>query len=186
MKKWLNGITNVLFCLCLLVVILIVLQVFVVTSFKIPSDSMEPSLLAGDCILVDKCSGGARLFNVLDAVDATVTSLEGDEKTGAAIVAKALTAPVRQIAENAGLDGGVIIAKIRESGKKDYGFDAYKEVYCDMMKTGIVDPAKVTRSALQNAASIASTVLTTEAVVSEKKEDKPVAAPAGAGMDGMY
>ena len=69
LKKWLNGITNVLFCLCLLVVILIVLQVFVVTSFKIPSDSMEPSLLAGDCILVDKCSGGARLFNVLDAVE---------------------------------------------------------------------------------------------------------------------
>ena len=130
--------------------------------------------------------GGVAFLNVLDAVDATVTSLEGDEKTGAAIVAKALTAPVRQIAENAGLDGGVIIAKIRESGKKDYGFDAYKEVYCDMMKTGIVDPAKVTRSALQNAASIASTVLTTEAVVSEKKEDKPVAAPAGAGMDGMY
>jgi chaperonin GroEL len=95
---------------------------------------------------------------------------------------------MKQIADNAGVDGAVIIAKIRESGKAGFGYDAYKEEYCDMLEAGIVDPAKVTRSALQNAASIASTVLTTEAVVSEKKEDKP-ALPAGAGaagMDGMY
>ena len=130
--------------------------------------------------------GGTALVNVIDAVEAVVATLDGDEKTGAMIVAKALTAPMKQIAENAGVDGSVIISKIRESGKIGYGYDAYKEEYCDMMEAGIVDPAKVTRSALQNAASIAATVLTTEAVVSDKKEDKPVAAPAGGGMDGMY
>ena len=130
--------------------------------------------------------GGTALINVLDAVDAVIATLEGDEKTGAAIVAKALLAPMKQIADNAGVDGSVIISKIRESGKIGYGYDAYNETYCDMMEAGIVDPAKVTRSALQNAASIAATVLTTEAVVSDKKEDKPAPAPAGAGMDGMY
>ena len=129
--------------------------------------------------------GGTALINVVPAVEAVVASLEGDEKTGAAIVAKSLTAPMKQIADNAGLDGSVIISKIRESGKIGYGFDAYNEVYCDMLECGIVDPAKVTRCALQNAASIASTVLTTEAVVSDKKE--PAApAPQGAGMEGMY
>ena len=130
--------------------------------------------------------GGTALINVIDAVENMIETLEGDEKTGAKIVAKALTAPMKQIADNAGLDGAVIISKIRESGKVGYGFDAYEEKFCDMLERGIVDPAKVTRCALQNAASIASTVLTTEAVVSEKKEEKPVAAPAGAGMDGMY
>ena len=131
--------------------------------------------------------GGTALVNVIDAVEAVVATLEGDEKTGATIVAKALTAPMKQIAENAGVDGAVIISKIRESGKIGYGYDAYNEVYCDMMEAGIVDPAKVTRSALQNAASIAATVLTTEAVVFEKKEDKPqMPAAGGAGMDGMY
>ena len=129
--------------------------------------------------------GGTALINVIPAVEAVVATLEGDEKTGAAIVAKSLTAPMKQIADNAGLDGSVIISKIRESGKIGYGFDAYNEVYCDMLECGIVDPAKVTRCALQNAASIASTVLTTEAVVSDKKE--PVAPAAqGAGMEGMY
>ena len=130
--------------------------------------------------------GGTALVNVIDAVEKVVASLDGDEKTGAQIVARALTAPMKQIAENAGLDGSVIIAKIRESGKIGYGFDAYKEEYCDMVAAGIVDPAKVTRSALQNAVSIASTVLTTEAVVAEKKEEKPAAPAAPAGMDGMY
>ena len=131
--------------------------------------------------------GGTALVNVIDAVEAVIETLEGDEKTGAMIVAKALVAPMKQIADNAGVDGSVIISKIRESGKLGYGYDAYKEEYCDMMAAGIVDPAKVTRSALQNAASIASTVLTTEAVVSEKKEDKPIMPQGGgAGMDGMY
>ncbi len=130
--------------------------------------------------------GGTALINVIPAVENVVNTLEGDEKTGAKIVAKALEAPMKQIADNAGLDGAVIISKIRECGKVGYGFDAYREVYCDMLDEGIVDPAKVTRCALQNAASIASTVLTTEAVVSEKKEPvAPVANPAG-GMDGMY
>ena len=129
--------------------------------------------------------GGTALINVIPAVEAVVTTLDGDEKTGALIVAKALTAPMKQIADNAGLDGSVIIAKIRESGKIGYGFDAYSEVYCDMLENGIVDPAKVTRCALQNAASIASTVLTTEAVVSDKKEPAAPVAPQG-GMDGMY
>ena len=130
--------------------------------------------------------GGVALINVMGAVDAVVAKLDGDEKTGAAIVAKALTSPMKQIADNAGLDGSVIISKIRESGKVGYGFDAYSEKYCDMFEAGIVDPAKVTRSALQNAASIASTVLTTESVVFDKKEDKPAVPAAPAGMDGMY
>ena len=129
--------------------------------------------------------GGTALINVIPAVEAVVAALDGDEKTGAQIVAKALTAPMKQIADNAGLDGAVIIAKIRESGKIGYGFDAYNETYCDMVDCGIVDPAKVTRCALQNAASIASTVLTTEAVVSDKKEPNPPMPPQG-GMDGMY
>jgi chaperonin GroEL len=129
--------------------------------------------------------GGTAFVNILSAVEAFVETLEGDEKTGASIVTKALVAPMKQIADNAGLDGSVIVSKIRESGKVGYGFDAYKEVYCDMLEAGIVDPAKVTRSALQNAASIASTVLTTEAVVSDKKE--PVAnVPAAPDMGGMY
>ena len=128
--------------------------------------------------------GGTAYVNILSAVESFVETLDGDEKTGANIVAKALTAPMKQIADNAGLDGSVIVSKIRESGKIGYGFDAYKEQYCDMVEAGIVDPAKVTRSALQNAASIASTVLTTEAVVSDKKEPQ-VQTPAP-DMGGMY
>ena len=129
--------------------------------------------------------GGAALVNVIGAVEKVIDVLEGDEKTGARIVAKALTAPMKQIADNAGLDGSVVVAKVRESGKVGYGFDAYNEKYCDMLECGIVDPAKVTRSALQNAASIASTVLTTEAVVSDKKEPAPQM-PAAPDMGGMY
>ena len=129
--------------------------------------------------------GGTAFVNIIDSVEKLIETLDGDEKTGAKIVAKALSAPMKQIADNAGLDGSVILAKIRESGKLGWGFDAYREEYCDMTAAGIVDPAKVTRSALQNAASIASTVLTTEAVVSEKKEPTPPAAPAAAGMEGM-
>ena len=121
--------------------------------------------------------GGAALVNVIGAVEKVIDSLEGDEKTGAQMVVKALTAPMKQIADNAGIDGSVVVAKVRESGKAGYGFDAYSEQFCDMIECGIVDPAKVTRSALQNAASIASTVLTTEAVVSDKKEPAPAVAP---------
>ncbi|MBQ4071174.1 MAG: chaperonin GroEL [Clostridia bacterium] len=129
--------------------------------------------------------GGAALVGVMDEVEAVVDTLEGDERTGARIVLKALTSPMKQIADNAGVDGAVIISKIRESGKIGFGYDAYKEVYCDMLECGIVDPVKVTRSALQNASSIAATVLTTESVVFDKKEDKPQLPPQG-GMDGMY
>lgn len=129
--------------------------------------------------------GGTAYINILPAVEKYIETLEGDEKTGARIVAKALVAPMKQIVDNAGLDGSVIVSKVKESGKIGYGFDAYSERYCDMVEAGIVDPAKVTRSALQNAASIASTVLTTEAVVSDKKEEKPTA-PAPADMGGMY
>ena len=129
--------------------------------------------------------GGAALVSVMNAVEKVVNTLDADERTGAMIVLKALTAPMKQIADNAGLDGAVIISKIRDKDKVGYGFDAYNEKYCDMLEAGIVDPVKVTRSALQNAASIAATVLTTESVVYDKKEDKPAAMPQG-GMDGMY
>ena len=129
--------------------------------------------------------GGTALVNVIDAVEAVIDTLDGDEKTGAQIVVKALVAPMKQIADNAGLDGSVIVSKVRETAKVGFGFDAYNEKYCDMVEAGIVDPAKVTRSALQNAASIASTVLTTESVVYEKKEPK-AAAPAAPDMGGMY
>ena len=129
--------------------------------------------------------GGAALVNVIGAVEDVINSLDGDEKTGAQMVAKALTYPMKQIADNAGIDGSVVVAKVRESGKPGYGFDAYAEKYCDMLECGIVDPAKVTRSALQNAASIASTVLTTEAVVSDKMEPTP-AAPMNPDMGGLY
>ena len=129
--------------------------------------------------------GGAALVNVISAVEKVIDTLDGDEKTGAMIVAKALTAPMKQIADNAGIDGAVVVAKVRETAKAGYGFDAYNETYCDMLECGIVDPTKVTRSALQNAASIASTVLTTEAVVSDKKEPAPMVAP-NPEMGGMY
>ena len=129
--------------------------------------------------------GGTAYLNVIEEVSKVAETVEGDEKTGVKIVLKALEAPVRQIAENAGLDGGVIVHTIRTSGKIGWGFDAYKEEYCDMVSNGIVDPTKVTRSALQNAASIASTILTTESVVCDKKEENPTPA-APAGMGGMY
>ena len=109
------------------------------------------------------------------------------KKTGVKIIVNALQEPVRQIAKNAGVDGSVVLEKIKSSRKVGYGFDAYKEVYCDMIGAGIVDPAKVTRSALENAASVSSMVLTTEALVADKPEPPAPAAPAGmGGMDGMY
>ena len=131
-------------------------------------------------------AGGGTIFvNVIPAVEALLTSVEGDEKTGVQIVAKALEAPIRQIAANAGLDGSVILEKVRSSGKNGYGFDAYKEEYCDMVAAGIIDPAKVTRSALENAASVSSMVLTTESLVADKPEP-PMPAPAAPDMGGMY
>lgn len=128
--------------------------------------------------------GGTAYINVIDKVAKLVSEVDGDEKTGVKIVVKALEEPLRQIAANAGFDGSVVVDKVKNSGKIGYGFDAYNEVYCDMMEAGIVDPTKVTRSALQNAASVASTVLTTEAVVADKKEENPAPAqpPMGGGM----
>ena len=136
--------------------------------------------------------GGTAYLNVIGDVAKLIDTVEGDEKTGVQIVVKALEAPVRQIAANAGIDGAIVVDKIMNSGKIGYGFDAYNEVYCDMMATGIVDPTKVTRSALQNAASIASVILTTESVVADKKDPAADAAAAsaaagmGGGMGGMY
>ena len=132
-------------------------------------------------------AGGGTIFvNVIPAVEALLSSVEGDEKTGVRIVAKALEAPIRQIAANAGLDGSVILEKVRTSGKTGYGFDAYKEEYCDMVSAGIIDPAKVTRSALENAASVSAMVLTTESLVADKPEPPAPVAPAGGDMGGMY
>ena len=128
--------------------------------------------------------GGTAYINAIPTVAKLVPTLEGDEKTGAKIILKALEAPVRQIAENAGLEGSVIVDKIVRSRKVGYGFDAYNEVYTDMIPAGIVDPTKVTRSALQNAASVASMVLTTESLVADIKEDTPAAPAMPAG--GMY
>ena len=132
-------------------------------------------------------AGGGTIFvNIIPAVTALLADVEGDEKTGVQIVAKALEEPIRQIAANAGLDGSVILEKVRTSGKTGYGFDAYKEEYCDMVSAGIIDPAKVTRSALENAASVSAMVLTTESLVADKPEPPAPAAPAGGEMGGMY
>ena len=133
--------------------------------------------------------GGVALINAMPAVKALLDKAEGDEKTGVNIVLKSLEAPIRQIAYNSGLEGSVIIDKIVSSGKINYGFDAYKEVYTDMIDAGIVDPTKVTRSALENAASVAAMVLTTESLVADKKEDAAAAnaaAAAAAQAGGMY
>ncbi|WP_394272076.1 chaperonin GroEL [Butyricicoccus sp.] len=130
--------------------------------------------------------GGVAYVNAVSAVAAVADTCEGDEKTGVNIVAKALQAPIKQIAANAGIDGAVVLEKIRESGKVGYGFDAYSETYCDMIESGIVDPTKVNRSALQNAASVAATVLTTESIVTDIKEPAPAAAPTAPDMGGMY
>lgn len=135
--------------------------------------------------------GGTAPLHTTAAVDAVIDALEGDERTGARIVRKALEAPLRQIAANAGLEGSVIIDKIMSGSDANYGFDSQKEVYGDMIKAGIVDPTKVTRSALENAASVASMVLTTESLVADEPEDPAAsaaanAAMAGGGMGGMY
>ena len=143
--------------------------------------AVEEGIIAG---------GGTAPINAIPAVTKVVDELEGDERTGACIVRKALEAPLRQIAANAGLEGSVIIDKILSSGEVNYGFDAQKEVYGDMIAAGIVDPTKVTRSALENAASVAAMVLTTESLVADEPEDPAAAAAANAamagGMGGMY
>ena len=128
--------------------------------------------------------GGTIYVNVIPAVTALLSTTEGDERVGVQLVAKALEAPIRQIAANAGIDGSVVLEKVSTSGKNGYGFDAYKEEYCDMIASGIVDPAKVTRSALENAASVSGMVLTTESLVADKPQP-PTPAPAAPDMGGM-
>ena len=136
--------------------------------------SVEEGIIAG---------GGSAYIHAAKEVKKLADELDGDEKTGAKVILKALEAPLYYIVANAGLEGAVIIDKVRES-KPGMGFDAYKEAYVDMVQEGILDPVKVTRSALQNATSVASTLLTTESVVANIKEDTP-AMPAGGGMGGM-
>ncbi|MBQ4648335.1 MAG: chaperonin GroEL [Clostridia bacterium] len=133
--------------------------------------------------------GGVAIVNAIPSVEKLLSTVEGDTLTGVKIVIRALEEPVRQIAENAGFEGSVVIEKIKSSGKTGYGFDAYNETYVDMIENGIVDPTKVTRSALQNASSVASMILTTETLVADKKEDVAAAnaaMAAGGGMGGMY
>ena len=133
--------------------------------------------------------GGTAYVNAIPAVEKLVSKLSGDEKTGAAIIAKALQAPIRRIAENAGVDGSVVYEKIKNSRKVGFGYNAYTDTYCDMIPGGIVDPTKVTRTALENAASICACVLTTESLVADKPDpaaDAAAAAAAGGGMGGMY
>ena len=129
--------------------------------------------------------GGTAYVNAIGAVEALLDTVEGDEKTGVKIIAKALAEPMKQIATNAGIDGSVVLEKVKTAGQVGYGFDAYKEEYCDMISCGIVDPTKVTRSALENAASVSATLLTTEALVADKPEPPAPATPAP-DMGGMY
>ena len=139
------------------------------------SGAVEEGIIAG---------GGSAYIHASKEVAKMAASLEGDEKTGANIILKALEAPLRRIAENAGLEGSVIIDKVR-SEKPGFGFNALTEEYVNMVDNGILDPAKVTRSALQNATSVASTLLTTESVVANIKEDAPAMPAGGAGGMGM-
>ena len=151
---------------------------------KLPiEDALSATKAAVDEGIV--AGGGVAFLNAIPAVKALLDTCEGDEKTGVRIVMKALEEPIRQITLNAGLEGSVIIDTIAREGKVGYGFDAYNETYGDMMEAGIVDPTKVTRSALQNAASVAAMVLTTESLVADEKEENPVPA-APAGMGNMY
>lgn len=130
--------------------------------------------------------GGSALLSAIPAVKKLVATLDGDEKTGAGIILKALEEPIRQIAKNAGLDGSVIVDKVISSKKANYGYDALNNKYCDMVESGIIDPTKVTRSVLQNAASVAATLLTTESLVTDIPTPPAPAAPAGGDMGGMY
>ena len=155
------------------------------TEMKEAKHRMEDALAATKAAVEEGiiAGGGSAYVHTAEKIKGILNDLEGDEKTGAKIILKALESPLYHIVANAGLEGSVIINKVKES-EVGMGFDAYKEEYVDMIKAGILDPAKVTRSALQNATSVASTLLTTESVVANIKEDTP-AMPAGAGMGGM-
>lgn len=154
----------------------------------------EKKLRIDDALAGDESSRGRRLrsrrrralLSAIPAVKKLVATLDGDEKTGAAIILKALEEPIRQIAANAGMDGSVIVDKVLSSKKANYGYDALNNKYCDMVESGIIDPTKVTRSVLQNAASVAATLLTTESIVTDIPTPPAPAAPAGGDMGGMY
>ena len=130
--------------------------------------------------------GGIALMNVIPSVQAELDNFAGDAKTGVQIVLRALEEPLRQICKNAGIDGSVIVENVKISHKDGYGYDALKGEYVDMIERGIIDPTKVTRSALQNAASVAAMVLTTESLVTDIPAPEPAPAPAAGGMGGMY
>lgn len=130
--------------------------------------------------------GGVALLNVTDSVRELLDKSEGDEKTGVSIILRAMEEPIRQISANGGIEGSVIIDTINRSGKKGYGYDALKNEYADMIERGIIDPTKVTRSALQNAASVAALMLTTESLVTDIPAPEPAAPAPGGGMGGMY
>ena len=155
------------------------------TEMKEAKLRMEDALSAARAAVEEGiiAGGGSAYVHATRDIEKVVADLEGDERTGAKIILKAMEAPLHHISANAGLEGAVIINKVKEA-PIGTGFDAYKEEYVDMIKAGILDPAKVTRSALQNATSVASTLLTTESVVANIKEETP-AMPAGAGMGGM-
>ena len=156
------------------------------TEMKEKKLRMEDALAATKAAVEEGivCGGGSAYIHAIKATQQVADSLTGDEKTGAAIVLKALEAPVRQIVENAGLEGSVVVNKLKES-EAGVGFNALTEEYVDMVAEGIIDPVKVTRSALQNATSVASTLLTTEAVVADHPEPEPAVPAGGAGMGGM-
>ena len=155
------------------------------TEMKEAKLRMEDALAATKAAVEEGivAGGGSAYIHAAERVEAVVNGLEGDEKTGGKIILKALESPLFHIAANAGLEGSVIVNKVKEL-PVGHGFDAYKEAYVDMVEAGILDPAKVTRSALQNATSVASTLLTTESVVANIKEETPQM-PAGGGMGGM-
>ncbi|MDF2685354.1 MAG: groEL [Clostridia bacterium] len=158
------------------------------TEMKEKKLRMEDALSATKAAVEEGmvAGGGVAFINAICEIEKLIATVDGDEKTGIRIVTKALEEPVKQIAANAGIEGAIIIDKIKNS-PKNYGFDAYKEIYCDMFEAGIVDPAKVTRSALENASSVASMILTTESLVADKKDPNPPAASApNPGMGGMY
>ena len=130
--------------------------------------------------------GGTALLSIIPAVRAAADKAEGDERTGMRLVVRALEEPIRQIAANAGIEGSIIVEKVRENESKSFGYDAYQDKFIDMIEAGILDPTKVTRSALQNAASVASMLLTTESIVTDIPAPEPAAPAAGGGMGGMY
>ena len=165
-----------------------VIKVGAATEMKEKKLRIEDALAATKAAVEEGivAGGGVALINAIPSVESLLSSANDDEKTGVAIVLKALEEPLRQIAKNAGVEGSVIINRIKNENKIDFGYNARTEEYVDMISAGIVDPTKVTRSALQNAASVAAMVLTTESLVTDIKEEKVPAAPMDPGMGGMY